>query len=274
MWGCSSPRRDSCAWRAQPVRAALQVAALASLGTLGCQRSFDDPLPPDTSLLEAAYDEPGGRLSAGELPEVLQRVREQLAAVQQTERFELLQELLLSTAHRDGTMIRDERVDDRESSRLLVVVQATRACSNAASASGAEASAIHMTVRGSPRGIFPIVWGSFEHCLAPLGPMQVELDGDFWMSLRDQPRGRSFLFSFSGSIGAGQVRRELELDFRLLPTGTIELRIATLQGDIIFALDAEGYTARDSEGSWSCDLLLLHCENMASGESLQAEEAP
>lgn len=272
-WGATMPKtpclHTHATRRATVTRWRKRALVLPLLALLACQRSIDDPIPPDTTFLEAKYDMPLGRLSSEGLSENAEQFYEQLENVEQTQRFQLLDDLLKGTVDAGTTSQEVEEQPDR--SRLLVVANATRVCGGVGETpAGVDPGAIHMTLKGSRR-LYPVIWGSFDHCLEQLGAHLLEIDGDFSLTLRDTPRGRSYLYRFDGVIAVDAMPHETAFDFRVLPDGTLEIRIEDSQGDVVFAVDPQGrQSVRDRVGLWQCELLRARCEN-ANGEVIQAE---
>ena len=264
----------------RPPRFALW-ACTSALSLAGCkQLTLDNPKPPNTSGLQAVYDSPPGELTAPDLSSVTEAVDEQTSLLGSVDDFSFAQELLESVSSNEDVVKEGEQIDPTAGARLLAVVQVNRICRGPEGddvIDEAQFGSIGLTLKASPRGLFPIAWGRFNHCVEHTARGAATLDGEYSITARKEAQGVGLLFQFEGTIQSDDAGVDFEgtFDFRVRGDKTKELRIKATTGDVVVALSAKGHLlVRDSRSEWECDPLAVECTEMNSGEMLTAERAP
>lgn len=261
--------------RRTPAASPFRLIGLAAcLFYAACEPSLANPKAPDTEEIEASYDDPTGTVAANFV--LLQEMLEQPnQVIQATDGLEVIQSLFDGVSQNERVAPGGEQADPTAGARLLAVARIEHICRGPVGDDVIDAKKhgkITMTLKGSPRGIFPVVWGRFEACVDHASSGAFTIDGEYSMTLRKEGKGRSLLFVFDGSVEVAGSTIELAFDFRVRNNGLPELRVNGEEGDVIITPTADAkLEIRDSEGLWLCDPIMLSCANMETGEVREAE---
>lgn len=257
--------------RRPPPRSLSCTFALA-LGSLcgACQPKLVNPEAPETGGIESSYDDPPGVLLARDLPRIRDLVMEPSQVLALTDNLAVVENVFNATREEDLVAPVGDDVDPTANARLLAVARVRHICRGPEGDDVIDAKQngqITMTVKGSPRGIFPTAWGHFDACSDHAGDTPFSIDGEYSITLRTLAKQRTLLFVFDGRIETDDTNYELGFDFRIGARGVPELRIDGPEGDVIVTTAGEGQLeVRDVDGSWLCDPITLACTNMETGE--------
>jgi hypothetical protein len=235
-----------------------------------CQPVLVNPAAPETDGIEASYDDPTGVLLATDLPRIQELVEEQGEALALTDSLSIVEEVFSGARDEDLVAPGGDDVDPTAGARLLAVARIQHICRGPEGDDVIDAEQngkLTMTLKGSPRGIFPTAWGSFDACVDHVGDTPFTIDGSYSITLRKLGKNRTLLFVFKGSIESGDTKFEIGFDFRIGPRGLPELRISGSEGDVIVTPTSDAQLeVRDSDGVWLCDPLSRECTNMETGD--------
>lgn len=235
-----------------------------------CEPKLVNPEAPDTGGIEANYDDPPGVLLARDLPRIRELMDEPSEVLALTNNLALVENVFNATREEDLVAPDGDEVDPTAGARLLAVARVRHICRGPEGDDVIDAEKngqITMTVKGSPRGIFPVAWGRFEACSDHVDDKPFTIDGEYSITLRALGKRRTLLFVFDGTIESGDQTFDIGFDFRIDARGLPELRIEGAEGDVIVTPGSEGQLeVRDVDGLWLCDPLTLACTNMESGE--------
>jgi predicted DNA-binding protein len=250
------------------------IAALCVCG-VGCrQLSLDNPKPPETAALQERYDSPPGHLTMPDLDTVTETVMAQTEVIAETEDFSLAQNVLDEVSAKQEVVENGEEIDTTKNARLLAVANVKRICRGPEGddvIDEAQFGSLTMTIKASPRGIFPVVWGRFDRCIdhSPMG--ELEIDGDYFIAFRHEGTSvRSLLVSFTGSIRSERVDFSGALDFRIRDDKRVELRAQATDGDVIVGVSRQGQLlVRERDRQWECDPVARRCTDQDTQEVLE-----
>jgi len=249
----------------------LLLAAPCLLGLAGCALSFTNPDPPETAMLESAYEAPTGRVTGAGMSELATAFQAGVEQLDQLGELAAFRELIEVVRSQESGVLPNGSLDEDEgtSGRVLIVAEVKRICEadGADTLPEADRGTIDLTVKGGLHGIYPVIWGQFTRCRERVGDQDVILDGEIFARMRQTERGQATLYSFNGLVEARGRSIPTQIDFRIYDNGTRELRLPGDGGSVIAGLDGNGnQLVRDSVDSWACDFLQQSCQNLVSGE--------
>jgi hypothetical protein len=253
-------------------RAALLTSAWSLL--YACDRGIENPTAPDAGGLDGRYENPQGKLSGNNIAEVLADFKDRIDVVNATGQLAVINEVLDRADEHD---IVDEQgeLDQDPNPKRLVTASLTYTCRGPSKftdiVDAERYGTMTMQLKLSQHGLYPVVWGTFDHCIESAEGAPFTVGGDYFAVLSDAPRGGlDTLYSFTGAVHAGTVEFDGELDFRVLATGAAEVRVPTDMGDVIIGVDKRArIIARDVAGEWLCNVVTLRCINMANNQVVE-----
>ena len=248
-------------------RLARHASTLALVSVAGCDRSIENPRPPDTEPLQATYDLPPGHLSSASIAETAKDFARRLQLMAETDDLGLVTDVL-TKAEESGLIADPSQLDPSERPKRLLTVHVTHVC-RGDDPSNTEVDperfgTMTMELKASEHGLFPVAWGTFDRCVEPGAGAPVTLDGDYFAAIRSAslPGEVDILYAFSGVLTSKAVSYTGDLDFRLLADGATEVRVHGADGDVIVGIDGAVHEiARDVVGQWTCELSKLRCTN-------------
>jgi hypothetical protein len=260
--------------RAVPALPPRAIALAACLLCAACEPKLTNPTAPETEGIEASYNSPTGTVAANfrQLQEMLEQ---QNHVIEATDGLEVVESLFDDVSQNERVAPSGDQADPTAGARLLAVARITHICRGPVGDDVIDAKKhgqVTMTIKGSPRGIFPIVWGRFDACVDHSSAGPFTIDGEYSLTLRNVGKNRTLLFVFDGSVEVNGETIDIAFDFRVRNNGAPELRVSSDEGDVILTPTADAkLEVRDSEGSWLCDPVELTCTNEETGEVREAE---
>lgn len=253
------------------LRACLAVVAVA---VVGCdQLSIADIKPPaGNEELEQTYDAPPGQLTVATVGETAQRFLANFDLADATDQFGVLDGLTDEANTEQEALGKDDHfADPTESAKLLGLVRIHYICrgpDEGGAVDEARNGSVSLTGKASGKGIFPILWGDFKHCIEHKGPLAYTVDGSYAILLRRAKSGGvDRLVSFRGTIETEKLTFDGRFDFRRHADGEIEFRVPGEDGDVVVGTkDGRTQLVRDRDGDWACELQDAYCQNEDTGD--------
>lgn len=132
---------------------------------------------------------------------------------------------------------------------------------------------IDLTVGFTEKGIDPVVWGGFAACQFPLDSEPSLIQGTLQLYVGDSLPFDAFgtqplLIAIAGDLTTSGVAAQLNVDFRLMPTGGFEYRVFVGDKHVIYWDDLEHRGFRDATGTWTCQFDTKLCAKNEDGQQL------
>lgn len=261
------------------VRATWNVFGTALLCSVmgGCseKNNVDKPVAPDMGALVSAYEHPTVALSSSR---AIEAVAEQALLGEMMDRlttaFPEIEEAVNQGLFSDGESgpFGVGESSDRKPLRVTGAgyLKVVRICPGVDPDSGPkdENGTINLVVGFTEQGVDPVVWGTVRSCQFVVGGEALILDGDVQLHIGENLQFDGFgaapiLVHIAGSLQSGGGDEAMDVDFRVLPDGTIEYRLMVDGGHVVYWERVTERGIRAANDNFSCDFEARLC----SGDS-------
>lgn len=241
-----------------------------SFGLAGCE-GLELPRGPDLAQLGRAYERPDGELDQSELASVIESAQAVYDQVQELQGLEFV----IDTVEQVGEAAQEFVAAESGDPLLVDLVSRTdHVCPGQRRVASSDPAngLLHFTLTIDDSVITPVVWGELQACQAlsseglPVAldaVVELLLEGELSLARLDLQK---FLFRVEGNADVDQVGVPVDLDFRVLADRTVEVRVPSAGGDVVFAFGrlAQRAAVRTRDLSYCCQFGLRRCVEVVS----------